>query len=263
MDLWNRAPQSAGGSQPRLSPPALKDWPVASLQLWFWGTRWRHPQTQLGWQLHPGIWGPGSEVPWGDGSGVLGLGFLRVLAQGSFRVLILGSLGVLALGSGFGVLALGSWLWGPWGDGSGVLALGFLRVLVLDPGFELPQGPGSGVIRGPGSGLWVLALESWLWGPTSGSWLWVLALGFLKVLVLDSWLWGSLRDLALGSFGVPALGSLRVLFLGSHRISALGWFWLWGPSGTASGRISAPAEQPQGCHPPELSPSSALMPRGG
>lgn len=150
-----------------------------------------HPQTRIGWQLHPGIWGPGSGVPWGDGSGVLGLGFLRVL--------------------------------------------------VLDPGFELPQGSGFGVIQGPcsgvvwdpgsGSWLWVPSSTSWLRGPLvpgsrvwglSGLWFWdplgVPALGSLWVLALGSQLW----VLALGSFGVLILGSLKVLVLGSFGVPALG-----------------------------------------
>lgn len=149
----------------------------------------------------------GSCIP---GFGVLALGLLGVMALRSW---VWGSSGSWLWGHS------GSWLWVPdleswlWSHGAGGLGLGFLRVLVLDPGFELPQVPGSGVIRDPSSGV--------VWDPGSGvprvpsSWLLTLNPGF--------------GVLALGSqLCIPAQGSLRVLVPGSW-VWGLSGSWFWGP----------------------------------
>lgn len=245
MGMGSGTPKCPAVPSPICSPPALKDWPVASLQVWFWGSHRGEglctPRPDLVGSCVLGFGIPALGLPpWGDGSGALGLGFLGVLdpgfelpqgVLGSFRVPVPGLFGVLALGSlGFQLLApgSGSCLWGlssvSWlrrlsgsclqGHGSGVS---------LGSASGIPCCPSSGVSLAPGLGVPALASGSGiLWGAHSG----------LSGSCFWGHLWSQIWVLALSPASrAPQRPGSGLLGLGSLGMAARGWFWLWGPSG--------------------------------
>ncbi|XP_064257818.1 dual specificity protein phosphatase 23 isoform X1 [Passer domesticus] len=115
---------------------------------------------------------------------------------------------------GFGVLALGSCVWGSSGFWFWIPALSSLRALNLGS-FRIPILGLFGILALESLG--VMALASWVWGPSG---FWIPALSSLRALVL-----GSFRVLVVGLFRILALGSL-----GSQILAPASGFWLWSPS---------------------------------